>query len=127
RARAIFDPIPPGPLGPFYRLGNLLHLRTRARTVRQQLLFAPGEPWREARRAETARALRALDYLEPLGIQARRTGDSVAVTVETRDAWTTSPELNLERGGGEQFGTIGLSERDRKSTRLNSSHEWISY
>jgi hypothetical protein len=110
--RNIFDPLPPGPLEPLYRLANRLHVRTRSRTVREQLLFAPGEPWSESRRAETARALRNLDYIEPRRVEGRRVGDSVAVTVETRDSWTTSPELNLERGGGEQFGTIGLAERN---------------
>ena len=56
----------------FYRLANLLHIRTRDRTIRQQLLFAPGEPWREQRGEETARALRTLDYLEPRRLEARR-------------------------------------------------------
>jgi len=112
RVRDIFDPAPGDPFSSFYRLANLLHIRTRDRTIRQQLLFAPGEPWREQRGEETARALRTLDYLEPRRLEARRVGDSVLVTVETRDAWTTSPVLNLERGGGVQYGTVGLSERN---------------
>jgi hypothetical protein len=100
------------PFVSFYRLANALHIRTRDRTVRQQLLFAPGARWSEERGAETARTLRSLDYLEPQRMEARRENDSVVVEVETRDAWTTSPVLNLERGGGVQYGTVGLSERN---------------
>jgi hypothetical protein len=112
RARNIFDPVPGGPLAPIYRLGNRLHIRTRTRTVRQQLLFAPGDAWSGERCDESARVLRQLDFLEPQRLEPRREGDSVVVLVETRDSWTTSPELNLERGGGEQFGTVGLTERN---------------
>jgi len=112
RARDIFDPAPGDPLARFYRLANLLHVRTRDRTVRQQLLFAPGDRWSQSRRDESARVLRTLDYLEPKRMEARREGDSVVVTVETRDSWSTSPVLNLERGGGVQYGTVGLTERN---------------
>src|SRR5207247_6274256 len=31
------------------------------------------------------------------------------------------------RGGGRGAGRVTRGEQDRKSTRLNSSHEWISY
>jgi hypothetical protein len=110
--RDIFECQAGDPFVSFYRLANALHIRTRDRTVRQQLLFAPGERWSEERGAETARTLRSLDYLEPQRMEARRENDSVVVEVETRDAWTTSPLLNLERGGGVQYGTVGLTERN---------------
>ena len=109
----IFDPAGPGdPFGGFYRLANMLHIKTRDRTVRQQLLFAPGDRWSEERGAESARTLRTLDYLEPRRVEAMRENDSVVVAVETRDAWTTSPVLNLESGAGVQYGTVGLTERN---------------
>ncbi len=112
RAGDIFDPAPGDPLARFYRLANLLHIRTRDRTVRQQLLFAPGDRWSQSRSDESARVLRTLDYLEPRRMEALREGDSVVVTVETRDSWTTSPVLNVESGGGVQYGTVGLTERN---------------
>lgn len=111
-ARDVFEPMPGGPLRPVYGLANRLHVTTKERAVREQLLFAPGEPWSQARGDETMRALRRLDFLEPQAITATRAGDSVDVRVETRDAWTTQPELNFERGGGQLYGTIGLSERN---------------
>jgi hypothetical protein len=110
--REIYDPIPPGPLGPAYRLANRLHVRTRSSALRSQLLFAPGEPWRESAARETMRNLRLLDFLTPDRIEARRVGDSVEVEVETHDAWTTAPEFNLERGGGKVYGEVGLTEKN---------------
>jgi hypothetical protein len=112
RCRNIFEPVPLGRFSGFYRLANRLHIRTRSVTVRDQLLFAPGQPWRAERVKETERLLRDLEYLEPERIQSRVVGDSVDVEVVTRDQWTTNPELNLERGGGRTFGSIGLTERN---------------
>ena len=112
RCLDIFDPVPSGFMSPAYRLANRLHLRTRPRTVRAQLLFAPGEPWRAERLLETTRQLRDLEYLEPEHVRSRAVGDSVDVEVVTRDQWTTHPELNLERGGGRTYGAIGFTERN---------------
>lgn len=112
RCLDIFDPVPPGYFSPAYRLANRLHVRTRPGTVRSQLLFAPGEPWRAERVLETTRLLRDLEYLEPERVSSRAVGDSVDIEVITRDQWTTHPELNLERGGGQTFGAIGFTERN---------------
>jgi hypothetical protein len=108
--RNIFDPIPPGRLGPVYRLANRLHVRTRGRTIREQLLFGPGDPWSEARGEETERNLRALNYLTPEGIRAERRGDSTTVTVVTRDIWSTSPQFNLQSADGRQYGSVAFTE-----------------
>ncbi len=108
----IYDPIPPGRLAPLYRATNRLHVRTRSSTIRERMLMEPGKPYEEEHRAQTLRVLRSLDYLEPQRVESRCEGDSVNVRVETRDGWTTSPEFNLERGGGKQFGSFGLSERN---------------
>jgi hypothetical protein len=111
-ARDVYDPVPPTRLAPLHRLANRLHVRTRESTVRGQLLFEPGDPWRARLGQETARHLRSLDFLVPVRIQPVRVGDSVDVVVETRDLWTTAPEINLERGGGSSFGSVGFTERN---------------
>ena len=110
--RNLYDPVPPGRLGPLLRLTNRLHATTRGGVVRSHLLFAPGDPWSGARGQETARTLRALDILEPVRLEAHRAGDSVDVRVETRDAWTTAPEFAIESGGGQQFVTVAVVERN---------------
>jgi hypothetical protein len=111
-ARNIFDPVPPGRLAPLFSLANRLHFRTREMTVRAQLLMQPGDAWSQARSHETARKLRALNFLVPSRIDAEPDADSVVVQVETRDVWSTNPEFNVESAGGRQFGSIGFTERN---------------
>ncbi|HKQ59060.1 MAG TPA: hypothetical protein VJY35_14450 [Candidatus Eisenbacteria bacterium] len=108
----IFDPPPPGRLAPLYRLADRLHVRTRHATLRSQILIVPGEPWSEARARETERSLRALDIFNSAEVEGSRSGDSTLVTVETHDAWTTSPQFNLERGGARTYGSFQFSERN---------------
>jgi Omp85 superfamily domain len=110
--RNVYDPAPPSHLATFHRLANRLHIRTRKGTVRSHLLFGVGDRWSEQLGRETARNLRALDFLDPKRVVAEAESDSIAVTVETRDLWTTSPEINLESGGGRQSGSLGFTERN---------------
>jgi hypothetical protein len=110
--RGIFDPLPPGWLAPLYRLADKLHVRTRQATVRNQLLIVPGEPWSEDHARENERSLRSLDIFNSATVVGRSSGDSTLVTVETHDAWTTSPQFNLERGGARTYGSFQFSERN---------------
>jgi outer membrane protein assembly factor BamA len=112
RCLDIFDPVPAGRMSGFYNLANQLHVRTRERTLRSQLLLAVGDVWRAERVHETERQLRGLEYIEPDPVLSKRTGDSVDVLVVTHDQWTTQPELNLERGGGRTYGSVGFHERN---------------
>lgn len=108
----IFDPVPAGSFGGFYRAANRLHVRTRESTVRSQLLIAPGQIWTADRVIESQRLLRGLEFMEPEEIRSRLVDDSVDVWVVTHDQWTTQPELNLERGGGRTYGSVGFTERN---------------
>ena len=108
----MFEPLPPGRLRALYRLANRLHVTTRPVVIREQLLFQSGEPWSESRAHETERVLRALDIFEPVGLEARRVGDSVDVRVTTRDAWTTSPFFAIEAGSDENFISVSVVERN---------------
>ena len=112
RTHEVFDPVPEGALRPLYHLVNTIHIRTRPSTIRSQLLFAPGDPWNEARAEETERNLRALYFVEPQPIEATRDGDSVDVVVDTRDTWTTEPAFELAGGGSRLVGSFTLLERN---------------
>ena len=109
---AVFDPVGSSILGGIESLGNRLHVRTRAVTIRRQLLFEPGNRWSEARARETARNLRALDYLDPRRVEGRLVGDSVDAVVQTRDLWTTTPRFDIASADGRGVGSIGLTERN---------------
>jgi hypothetical protein len=112
RPRNIYDPVPPGRLGPLYRAANHLHVVSRPATVREHLTFGADEPWSAEQGRETLRALRGLSFLDPVVLSATRRSDSVDVLVETRDVWSTITEFNIERGGGQSFGSLAFTERN---------------
>jgi hypothetical protein len=112
RCYDIFEPVPESRFSPVYSGANRLHVRTRQATVRSQILIAPGQIWTADRVLESQRLLRDLEYIEPEVIGSRLVGDSVDVLVTTHDQWTTQPELNVERGGGVTYGSVGLTERN---------------
>jgi hypothetical protein len=111
-SHSIFDP-PPERGGQLYTLANRLHVRTRHSTVRGALVFREGSAWSEARRAESERHLRSLEFLVPDTVLAVPVGeDSVDVRIVTHDNWTTSPEFGIESGGGQRYGSFSFIERN---------------
>jgi hypothetical protein len=112
RCLDIFDPVPDSRFSPVYSGANRLHVRTRQATVRSQILIAPGQVWTADRVLESQRLLRELEFIEPEVIGSRLVDDSVDVLVITHDQWTTQPELNVARGGGLTYGSVGLTERN---------------
>jgi len=120
-AREIFESAPPGRLAGFYRLADRLHARTRSSTIKNHMLVAPGDRWTEERGRESERGLRALEIFDSARVESRLSGDSAVVTVYTRDAWTTSPEFTLERGGGKLLYSMQLSERNLLGRAQNFS------
>ncbi len=109
----IFDPAPRGRLHRAYEVVNALHVRTRPGTLRTALVLREGAPWTRPAADETMRKLRALGFLLPDSLAYTEVGeDSVDVRIATHDNWTTSPELNLESAGGQQYGSFSFNERN---------------
>lgn len=92
------------------RSANGLHITTRPRVVRRELLFRPGEPYDSARVAETARNLRSLGIFRLVSIDTVRTDSGLVVRVTTGDGWSTRPLLNIKSTGGTFTPTIGVEE-----------------
>lgn len=86
-----------------YRMVNGLHISTHNETVRQQLLFRPGEPFHRRVLAETERLLRGQRYLNEASVTVLRYNEDNTVDVEVRvhDVWTLSPGFSFGRKGGE--------------------------
>jgi hypothetical protein len=105
--RDIFDPNEGGWLG---RVGNALHVETRAATIRRELLFRPGEPYDSARVAESERNLRALAVFRRVRIDSVRTDSGLVIRVLTKDGWSTKADWRFRSAGGEVAFTIGLVE-----------------
>ena len=110
--RPIFDPAAGTLGGTVLSIANRFHVRTRRSTVRSHLLFREGDPWDPAVADETARNMRRLQFLTPERIAAHTRGDSTVVRVETRDLWSTLFDFNVERGGGQTFGSFAFTERN---------------
>jgi hypothetical protein len=69
------------------RAANGLHITTRPRVVRRELLFRSGEPYDSARVAETARNLRSLSIFRSVSIDTVPSDSGLVVRVTTRDGW----------------------------------------
>ena len=116
--RDIFDPDERGWVA---RLGNALHVETRAATVRRELLFRAGEPFDSARAAESARNLRALGVFRRVVIDTVRTDSGLVARVLTKDGWSTKADWRFRSTGGEIAFTIGLVEDNLLGTASSAA------
>jgi hypothetical protein len=109
----VFDPGNPKESGAVYRAANYLHINTRAATIRPQLLFRSGDVFSRHVLDETARNLRARNYLEDASITAtafHADTNTVDVQVRVHDNWTLTPGASFGRSGGENHGGLQLEE-----------------
>ena len=116
--RDIFDPNERGLLA---RLGNALHIETRAATIRRELLFRPGEPYDSARVAESERNLRALAVFRRVRIDSVRTDSGLVMRVLTKDGWSTKADWRFRSAGGDVAFTIGLVEDNLLGTASSAA------
>ncbi len=104
-----------------------MHVRTRPEIIRRELLFAPGDTVDTLRVAESLRRLRKLQFLDNARVEAVRcvapVGESLALKVVTRDAWTTRPDIKV--GGSSP--RIGLTERNLLGTGRTVSLSLVSH
>jgi hypothetical protein len=109
----IFDP---DERGWFARLGNALHIQTRAAAIRRELRFAPGEIHDSAKVAESERNLRALGIFRRVRIDTVRTDSGLVARVLTKDGWSTQVDYRFRSAGGQIEFTIGLVEKNLLGT-----------
>jgi hypothetical protein len=116
--RDIFDPNERGWIA---RVGNALHVQTRAATIRRELLFRPGEPFDSARIAESERNLRALGVFRRVRIDSVRTDSGLVARVLTKDGWSTKADWRFRSTGGEVAFTLGLVEDNLLGTAASAA------
>jgi len=86
-----------------------LHVRTRAATVRRQILFAAGDTVDTLAVGESIRRLRRLRYLRDVELSGVRCGSgSVDLVLTTRDDWSVKPKVQVRSGKSE----VGVTERN---------------
>jgi hypothetical protein len=86
-----------------------LHVRTRDRTIRRQLLFAAGDTVDTLAVAESVRRLRHDRYLRDVELSGVRCRGAVDLVVTTRDDWSVKPKVQVRSAGKSE---IGLTERN---------------
>ncbi|MCI0531239.1 MAG: BamA/TamA family outer membrane protein [candidate division Zixibacteria bacterium] len=95
-----------------FRLANKVHLVTRERIIRRELLFGSGDEFDQSKLDETARNLRRFEYLSNVRVYPEFSGDSVDVFVSTQDLWTLSVYLAASGGGGKTKYSVGLDDEN---------------
>ncbi|HEY1492237.1 MAG TPA: POTRA domain-containing protein, partial [Steroidobacteraceae bacterium] len=121
----IFDPNDPKDNTKLFRLADRLHIKTRPRVVRRQLLFKPGDRYSRRLIDESERILRANTYFYDAWIRIVSYKDGkVNLRVTTRDVWTLDPGINFGRSGGANSTGIKLEEANLLGTgaALNFAH-----
>ncbi|MEK7745053.1 MAG: POTRA domain-containing protein, partial [Elusimicrobiota bacterium] len=112
-ASPIFDTSLPAESAWLFRTANALHVDTRKGVILRELLLREGDPYDPALVAESERNLRRFGFLRGVRIEASAPQEGrVDLTVRTRDAWTTEPQVNFTRSGGRNSWNAGLVERN---------------
>lgn len=123
----VFDTSVEGEDGWLYRAANKLHIDTRPRIIRDQLLFKPGDPYDARVIEETERILRGNEYLyDALIVPVAWDGKVVDLEVRTRDVWTLNPGVNFSRKGGENTWGAQVQEDNLAGTGVKLDFEWSS-
>jgi outer membrane protein assembly factor BamA len=109
----VFDTSNPDEDKKLYHWANRVHVRTRPNVIEDVLLFEAGERFDARVVDESARTLRARDFLADATITPARydaATNSVDLDVHVRDSWTLAPDLKFSRSGGENEVGAGLSD-----------------
>ena len=94
-----------------YRLANRLHIVTKDKVIRKQLLLQSGDDYTARLVGESERILRSNTYLFDARIKPTKVEQGIVdLTVYTRDVWTLSPDISLSRSGGENRTKIGIED-----------------
>ncbi len=105
--------------GLFYTSANFLHVKTRNRVIKQQLLFREGDSYSQRDIEESERILRSNKYIREAHIDAMQQGDEVVVYVITSDTWSTKPTFSFGRVGGKNKSEIGIEEENFLGRGIN--------
>jgi hypothetical protein len=91
-----------------YQWANALHVVTKERVIRRELLFAAGDSLDAERIIESQRNIRSMELIEDVEVNAIPVGaDSVDLEIVSSDLWTTKVSPMFETGGGNyRFGFL---------------------
>lgn len=94
-----------------FRFMNKLHVVTRPRVIRKELLFRQGQPFDSALVMQSERILRDLQLFSQIHIDTATVDGKFAVIVDTRDGWSTKPKIQFAvASDGTVTLTLGILE-----------------
>lgn len=117
----------------FERTGNKMHVLTRDRVVRRDLLFKPGDKFDPQLIVSNQQLLRSRSYISDAGVTVLLDSlDSTRVNliIRTRDSWTISADASLNSGGRTMFGLSDdniLGTGNKLKIMTNFSRKDFSY
>lgn len=126
RSMDIFDISDPDQNHLIYRAANALHIQTKEKFIRRELLFKEGDAFDPEMIDETERNLRRFKFLRRVKIEVSEPQDGmVDITVRTQDTWTTEPQADFGRSGNKNTYEIGLVERNLlgKGRNLSATYD----
>ena len=94
------------------RLVNRFHITTRPYVIEREFLFGQGLPLGPDALEETARNLRRLGVFRQVEVDTVRKDSALVVQVDTRDGWSTKPELSFKSTGGQTAWRASLYEEN---------------
>jgi len=84
-----------------FKIANKLHVLTKDKVIRQELLLQPGDTLSQDDLAQSLRNIRALAFIGDADAEiVNAAPDSVDLVITTEDLWTTTAGLASEGGGG---------------------------
>lgn len=96
-----------------HRLANKIHIKTKPRVIKNQLLFQTGDKFQHFKLAETERKLRAQRYIKDANVEAFEVcGNKVNIHIKTSDNWSLTPSLSASRAGGNNRSGIKIQEHN---------------
>jgi hypothetical protein len=100
-----------------YRIANALHVETRPRIIRRELLIDVGDPYDPDLVAESERNLRALGIFRDVRIDTIEADSGMVLVVRTADAWTTTLGVSAAASGSQSIIDLSLQESNLLGTR----------
>ena len=125
----VFDLDNPKENGALFRAVNYLHVNTRETTIRPQLLFKSGDLYMRHLLDETARNLRARNYLVDADVEVtafHAETNTVDLRVWVHDNWTLKPGASFSHSGGENRSGLQLEDANLLGTGKNLSVNYVN-
>ncbi len=109
----VFDPSVAGEDWWVFSAANRIHILTRERVIRDELLLLPGRPWDTLAAQETERNLRSRNFIRRAEVRAKPgLGGLLDLEVLTQDAWTLKPQMSVGTEGGDRYLIYGVEENN---------------